>query len=529
MTDQSSLDRRLMLSFVGMTLPDDVETMLSNHDVSGVTLFRPYNCESPEQLLGLTTAIQDASESSLNLLIAIDQEGGQLHAFGAPATMWPGNMALGAANDPELTRKVAAAIGTELRAVGVNVNYAPNADLATNPDNPATGARSFGELPAIVATHVAAFIEGLQSVGVAATMKHFPGKGDSSIDSHHGLPILDHSETDLREREFVPFEAAISSGVHLAMTGHVAIPAMTSSRELPGTLSRAVNTGLLREEFGFEGVLITDALDMKSLSQGLEQVVDVIAAVRSGVDLLLMTADAEQQDRVTRGLAVAASRELIDTSTLHEADERVLRLRRWVSQFETPPMSTVGSSDHARLCLEAATASITMVKDEESLIPLARRASVLVVETEPTILTPADTSNYEAPYLADEIRSISEGVVTGVVVPHRPTPADVASIVEQSHTHDIVVVGTVAANLEAAQGDLVEALVAAHDSVVAVSRRTPWDVLAYEDVGTYLCVWSANALPTRATASALYGDTPITGKLPTTVGKYPVGHGLVRR
>ena len=528
MTDQASLDRRLMLSFDGMTLPDDVENMLADHDVSGVTLFRPHNCESPGQLSELTAAIQNASSSDLALLIALDQEGGQLHAFGAPATMWPGNMALGAANDPDLTRRVATAIGTELRSVGVNVDYAPNADLTTNPNNPATGARSFGERPSHVATHVGAFVEGLQSVGVAATMKHFPGKGDSSIDSHHGLPILDHSEIELREREFVPFAAAIASGVQVAMTGHVAIPSMTGSRELPGTLSRTINTGLLRDELGFEGVLITDALDMKSLSQGLEQVVDVISAVRSGVDLLLMTADAAQQDRVTRGLAVAASRGLIAASTLEEADGRVLRLRRWVSQYDTPSIDTVGSADHAELCLEASAASITLVKDDKSLLPLSLTASVLVVETEPTILTPADTSNYEVPYLADEVRRVSGGVVTRVVVPHTPTAADVASVVKQCRSSDIVVVGTVAANLEPAQGVLVEALIAAHDSVVAVSRRTPWDVLAYGAIGTYVCAWSANALPTRATASALYGDSPITGKLPTTVSEFPVGHGLVR-
>ncbi len=517
-----------MLSFVGRALPGDVEATLTNHAVAGVTLFRPNNYESPEQLYSLNESIQNASQSHLPLLIAIDQEGGQLHAFGAPATMWPGNMALGAAGDTSLTTRVAVGIGRELRAVGINVDYAPIADLATNPGNPATGARSFGESPELVAGHVAAFIEGLQSVGVAATMKHFPGKGDSSIDSHHGLPVLDLSRDEINGRELIPFKAAVGVGVRLAMTGHVAIPDITGSADLPGTLSRSMNTTLLRDELGFEGVLITDALDMKALSQDIGQVVDVIAAIRSGVDLLLMTADPEQQDRIERGLALAASRELISTSALQMSDARVTDLRQWVADFDTPPIDVVGSADHAALCLEAAARSITLVKDDQALIPLTRSDSILVVETEPTTLTPADTSDYESAHLAEEIRRVSEGVVTPVVVPRASSHADIDSIVEQSHAHDTVVVATVAAHLEPAQGSLVEALLESHDSVVAVSQRTPWDIAAFPAIGAYLCTWSGNRMSARATASALFGDAPISGRLPVIVGRYSIGHGLDR-
>lgn len=529
MINQRMVDRRLMLAFQGTTLPSEVAEMMSNHEVAGVTLFRPNNCESPAQLRSLTASIQETSKSQLPLLVAIDQEGGQLHAFGAPATMWPGNMALGAVNDVDLTNRVAAAIGAELRAVGINVDYAPVADLATNPLNPATGVRSFGESASLVAPHVAAFIDGLQSVGVAATMKHFPGKGDASVDSHLALPVLDYTEDDLKERELVPFLAAIDAGAHLAMTSHVAIPSITKSAALPGTLSRELNTELLRTRLGFEGVLISDALDMKALSQDIGQVVDVIAAVRSGVDLLLMTADPELQERVTKGLSLAASRDLIPRATFETSDKRVSKLRRWVSDFETPPIDVVGCIEHTDLSLEVSSRSITLVKDDAGLVPLRSPASVLVIETDPVTLTPADTSDYETPYLADEIREMTDGTVTSVVVPFTPAWADIASAVNRAKTHEVVVVATVAAHIAPAQAKLVEGLLREHDHVVAVSQRTPWDIEAYPSVGTYLCAWSANRLPARATASALFGRSSISGTIPVAVGSFPVGHGLEMR
>ena len=218
MTRRSLIDSRQLLSFEGHTLPSDVRKTFAERAVSGVTLFRPNNYASPHQLRELNESIQRAIGSDLPAVIAIDQEGGQLHAFGSPATMWPGNMALGAVDDTDLTERVGAAMAAELRAVGVNVAYAPVADLATNPGNPATGARAFGDDPDHVARHVGAIVRGIQSQGVAATMKHFPGKGDSGVDSHHAMPLLDHDLTRLQEFELAPFRSAIAADVKLAMT-----------------------------------------------------------------------------------------------------------------------------------------------------------------------------------------------------------------------------------------------------------------------------------------------------------------------
>lgn len=528
MTRLPAHNRKLMLSFEGMTVPDPVKDTLENNDVSGMTLFRPHNYETPVQLRALVDEMQRLSSGDLPLLIAIDQEGGQLHAFGAPATMWAGNMALGAVDDPDLTRKVGAAIARELRAVGINVDYAPVADLATNPMNPATGARSFGDDPELVARHVKAIIEGLQSEGVAATMKHFPGKGDSKIDSHHGLPIIDHDTDHLESTEFVPFKAAIEADVKLAMTGHFALPALTGSDDLPCTLAEESNTGLLRDEMGFRGAMITDALDMGSLKQGAYQIIDMIAAINSGVDLLLLTADAEQEERATTGLELALSRRLIDTDLLAESDRRVLELREWVGGFSAPDLDVVGCDEHAALNGELARRSITLLRNDGGLLPLATdgTTSTVVIEMRPAVLTPADTSHYEEPTLAASLASVLEGTIDGVVIPMDPTGDDVAGAISAAANADLVVVGTSAAQLFERQGALVRRLLDENDQVVVVAQRTPWDLLAFPDAPTYVCAWSVNPASMQAVANALAGKAPITGRTPVRTGDFPTGSGI---
>jgi len=524
-----NLDRRLMLSFVGTVVPDAVRTTLGRHDVSGVTLFRPNNYRDPEQLRDLTSSLQRHRVSELPLLIATDQEGGQLHAFGDPATMWVGNMALGAADDQQLTERVGVALGRELRAVGINVNYAPVADLASNPMNPATGARSFGDDPDRVGAHTAAMVTGLQSVGVAATMKHFPGKGDSDVDSHHSMPVIAHERAWLESHEFVPFKAAIAAGVKLAMTGHFALPSVTGSSDLPCTLAIETNTQLLRDEWGFDGPLITDALDMKALSQGAAQSIDVIAAVRSGVDLLLMTADPDQEKRVVDSLSLAMSRRLLDTDHLSRSDDRVDALREWVGGFDQPGLDVVGSIEHRRLNDEIAKRSITLVKDELGVVPIGSRSvSVVVVEPETFSVTPADTSDLESPSLATHLSNVMDRRLESLVYPREPGKADIVDAVRLAETADVVVVATAAATIEEAQADLVRAVLAVNPRTIVVAQRTPFDLALYPEVPTYMCGWSVNAASMRAVANAIIGAAPITGKLPVRIAGYERGHGVER-
>ncbi|MEA2024349.1 MAG: glycoside hydrolase family 3 protein [Actinomycetota bacterium] len=517
----------LMLSFDGTEAPPEVLSTIAGHDGPGVTLFRHRNYRDATQVTELTTTLQASRRVDDPLLIATDQETGQFMAIGEPATAFAGNMALGAAADPELTRRVGKAIGTEMRALGVNVDYAPVADVNTNPANPALGIRSFGDDPVAVARHVAATVNGLQSVGVAATMKHFPGKGDAHTDSHHALPVLGHDRHRLEAVELVPFKAAIAAGVKLAMTGHFALPAVTGSDELPGTLAHEVLTTLLRDELSFEGVVITDALDMKALTQGTAQIIDVVAAVRAGVDLLLLTAESGMQERITTGLQLALSRRLIDPAMLERSRERITDLRAWVGRFPNPPLEVVGCKAHRDLAKEVAERSITVVRDSDSLLPLrSGHGAILVVQPEPTDLTLADTSSFETPSLADALRRHHRNI-DDMVVSHRPDAAAIAAVAERAARADVAVVGTVAASLEPAQADLANAVLATGIPTVTIAMRTPYDLGAYPQSGTHLATYSISRPSLEVAADVMFGTLLAAGKLPVGIaGLYERGHGV---
>jgi len=261
---------------------------------------------------------------------------------------------------------------------------------------------------------------------------------------------------------------------------------------------------------------------MKALSQGAAQIVDVIAAVRSGVDLLLMTADAEQEERVTTGLALALSRQLISPDRLAEANRRVADLRAWVVPFETPSLDVVGSADHRDLALEVARKSITLLKNTQKLLPLSPGLDerILVIEAPPRLLTPADTSDLETPAVAAALRDCTNATVDAMLMPPD------GSVPETIDEYDVIVLVTDAANLDAAQTAFARTVIASHPRVIAVARRMPYDISQFRDVGTYLCCWSINRSSAIAVAEAITGRTPITGRLPVSFDGFPLGSGI---
>ena len=531
---------RVMLAFDGQELPAAVGDRLRAAPAAGVTLFRFSNVDSPRQVRSLTDAIQAAGRdgpaavgrSPAPLLVAADQEGGQLNALGDGTTPFAGNMALGATGDPELAERVARAIGLELRAMGVNVDYAPVCDLATNPRNPAVGIRSFGDDPARVAPLVAAFVRGLQSVGVAAGLKHFPGIGDVVDDTHHGLATLDAERARLDAKELVPFRAGIAAGARVVMSAHLAVPALTGRADLPSTLAPGVMSRLLREELGFDGVSITDALDMRALAQGPNQVLDVLAAVRAGIDLLLTAPDPVARERIESGLRHAASRGLLDPAADQATIARLHSLRGWLAGFEVGDLEMVGCAEHGALAAELAARSITLVRDDDGLIPLRVRADsrIAAITPIPTDQTPADTSSTVEPGLARALRK-HHAAVDEFVVAHAPSDDEIAGVLGSISDHEVIVVGTTAAQLEPAQAALVDALlVRTSGTVVTVALRTPFDLAAYPATRAHLSTYGILAPTLDALAAILFGRAPAVGWLPAAVpGLHPTGYGIVRR
>jgi beta-N-acetylhexosaminidase len=281
-----------------------------------------------------------------DLLVAIDEEGGdvtRLHAgAGSP---YPAHAALGAVDDPELTASVASVLGAELTSAGVNWDFAPVLDVDSNPRNPVIGVRSFGEDPQLAARHGAAFVAGLQRHGVAATGKHFPGHGDTAVDSHLGLPVVGGSAQELADGALLPFRAAIAAGVCSVMSAHLLVPAYDPAS--PATLSRRILTGLLREELGFAGVIVTDGLEMAAISAtaGLEE--GAARAIAAGADALCVgggLADAATVGRIQAALVAAVRAGRLAEGRLAEAADRMGRLAAWTAQAAQGTAGRMGAA-----------------------------------------------------------------------------------------------------------------------------------------------------------------------------------------
>ena len=439
--------------------------------------------------------------------------------MGDDATPFAGAMALGAVGDEALAERVAAAIGTELRAMGVTVAYAPVCDLATNPRNLVVGIRSFGDDPAAVGRLAAATVRGLQSAGVAATVKHLPGHGDPAADSHLGLPVIERSADELRVRELVPFAAAIDAGARLAMTGHLAVPALTGRRDLPGTLAPEILRTLLRGDLGFGGVTVSDALDMGAVAGADAGGVDVARALGAGTDLLLCGPDPDAQARIEAGLAEAATTGAIDPREATGSSGRIGDLGRWLAGFAQPSVDVVGSADHQALADELAQRSITLIRDRDGLLPMSARggARTLVIEPRPSDLTPADTTSWLPPGgLADALADRLPGV-EGHLIGSRIPDAEIARIRDRAARADLVILGTVDALGSPSLRELADAVANVGRPLVAVALRAPWDADAYPQIGTVLATFGIQGPTLRALAAALTGDAPITGRLPVAL------------
>ncbi|MFG3103424.1 glycoside hydrolase family 3 protein [Streptomyces sp. NPDC048182] len=319
----------LQPGFTGTTPPDWLLRRLGE-GLASVGLFGR-NVETPEQVAALTARLRAERE---DVLVAIDEEGGDVTRLEVrTGSSFPGNLALGAVDDTDLTREVAAELGRRLAACGVNLNWAPSADVNSNPDNPVIGVRSFGADTGLVARHTAAYVTGLQSAGVAACTKHFPGHGDTAVDSHHAMPRIDVDAEVLAARDLAPFRAAIAAGSRAVMSAHILVPALDPAH--PATLSPRVLTELLRGELGYDGLIVTDGMEMQAIAgtYGIER--GSVLAIAAGADAICVgggLADEETVLQLSAALVAAVHAGELAEERLADAAERVRTLARWTAE-----------------------------------------------------------------------------------------------------------------------------------------------------------------------------------------------------
>ncbi|MEV0154448.1 glycoside hydrolase family 3 N-terminal domain-containing protein [Micromonospora sp. NPDC050686] len=341
----------LQPGFVGTTPPSWVRRWLA--DGLGAVVLFARNVVDPAQLAALTAALRAERP---DVIVAIDEEAGDVTRIeSAGGSSRPGNLALGAVDDPALTEAVARDLGVDLAAAGVTLNYAPDADVNSNPDNPVIGVRSFGADPALVARHTAAWVRGLQAGGVAACAKHFPGHGDTRVDSHHDLPVIGATGEQLRSGELVPFRAAVAAGVQAVMTGHLLVPALDPV--LPATLSPYVLGGLLREELGFQGVVVTDAVEMRAVADRYGLTGAAVRALAAGADAICVGgehADEETVRALRDALVTAVRAGELPEERLAEAAKRVGQLAAWTVTARAAGDQPRAAADPARAAADPA-------------------------------------------------------------------------------------------------------------------------------------------------------------------------------
>jgi beta-N-acetylhexosaminidase len=329
--------QRLMVGFQGHEASADIKKMIRDYGAGSVILFAR-NVASPEQVAELVRELQGEARDAgqdLPLLVAVDQEGGRVARMRAPWTEWPPMRAVGRYGSEDVARKVGEALAAELHACGIRLDFAPIMDVDTNPKNPIIGDRSFGSDPDLVGRLGAAMIRGLQENGVAACAKHFPGHGDTDVDSHLELPTIEHSRARLEEVELPPFRKAIEAGVASIMTAHVVVRELDDA--VPATLSPRVIDGLLRRELKYDGVIVTDDLEMKAVAKHWAPGPSAVLAAQAGCDLLPVCATHDMQVAALEGLVKAVEAGDISWKAMDAACARVRRLKeRFVLPWRDP-------------------------------------------------------------------------------------------------------------------------------------------------------------------------------------------------
>jgi beta-N-acetylhexosaminidase len=521
LTLERAVGQQFLLSFDGTDeIPKELKQILQRQHVGGVILFRHKNMSTLPRLRALIASLQTLAGDSGQppLLIAVDQEGGQLMAIG-DGTPFPGNMALGATRSEKLAYSTGRALGRELSALGINVDFAPVCDVNNNPRNPVIGTRSFGEDPRLVAKLSAAMIRGLQSAGVAATAKHFPGHGDTAADSHRGAPVLNHDRRRIHSLELVPFRSAIQSNVRLVMPGHIIMPALNGgSAEVPATISPEIIQGLLRRTMKFKGVVVSDALDMHALEQGPGYVAEAMAAIHAGIDLLLFNHQLDRVEPAWANLVQAVRRRLLSELAVRASARRILNLKKWIAKQPHGQPEVIGCEEHHRLAQQIARQSITLVRNDAGELPLriSPEAKIAVAVPVPDDLTPADTSSYIKISLADALRRYHTGVEAFTFHLH-PEPDEISQLCEKLAAFDVLIIGTINAAEHRGQTDLAKKLIKQSRRVITVALRMPYDLAGYPAARTHICTYSILPPSMEALAEALFGKIPFTGILPVTI------------
>ncbi len=465
MTLEEQIGQVLAVGFHEPMPSQDIVELIQKYHVGNIILFQR-NIQNIQQVYELTTRLQKIAREAGHrypLLIMIDQENGMVRRFGQNTTIFPGNMALGAIGSEQIAYDIAQATGRELQSLGINMNLAPVVDVNNNPANPVIGVRSFGEDPQQVARLGAAMVRGYRAAGIITCLKHFPGHGDTAVDSHLALPIIPYDMERLEAIELVPFKSAIAVGADSIMIAHMYLPAIMQNEMVPATLSRTVVTELLRKKLGFTGLIVSDCMEMQAVSDTVGSEQGTVGALKAGIDLVLVSHTFTRQSGSIEAVQAAIQDGTLSEERVQEAAEHVLQLKArtlsWDNLPDTKTMALIGNEAHRQLRDHAYELSTTVVKDEGRLLPLRLQPEqhLYILFLQPSSSTLAVDAGFSGETLVEQIRKRHDKVDI-ISIASTPTPDDYRHISQAVNEAAITIVVTANANLDAYQGELVRQL-----------------------------------------------------------------------
>lgn len=512
LTLEEKVGQMIGLAFSGTEYSEELKMQIEKIQ-AGLIIYFKDNCGSPKQIFELNKIIN--SKAKIAPFIALDQEGGMVARVTEKITQSPGAMAISATNNPLNCYTLAYNMGRELHDIGFNFNFAPDADVNCNPKNPVINVRSYSENPDVVATYALEAVKGYTEAGLMTSLKHFPGHGDTAVDSHLGLPVVDFTRDRLDKMELVPFKMAVDKNLPGIMVSHVMF---TKYDDIyPSTLSSKIIKGLLREELGYKGLVVTDSLTMKAVFDRFSLEDIVLHGFNAGNDILLLCGarDIAMQQKFFETAVSLVKNGKISIDLVNESVRRILTYKKMfdcgnMAEFFTDIENDLNVIDRVRFSEKVMEDAITLVKDENKLLPIKKEEKVLLVFPKIKVVTLAENPDASLNSLAEYLPF----KVDKLYLPTDPTKEDSTNLVTLQSKYDKIIYCSYNACFNCNQADLINSLDTNKLLVIAV--RTPYDELVLKAT-TFLCSYEASPLAFKALAKVLTGEIKPKGVMPVTL------------
>ncbi len=500
--------QHLVGGFDGFTMPENIKQAVKEHKIGNFIIFR-HNVKDSVQLSALCKELKEVvrGETGYTPFIFIDQEGGVVTRLKEDASITPSAMAVSSTGDPQNAYTAGLICARELNAIGVNFNLAPVFDINSNEDNPVIGVRSYGDTPEIVSKYACNMAKGLIDGGVYACAKHFPGHGDTNVDSHLGLPRIDKTMEELMAFELVPFINASKNGISGIMSSHILFPKIEEDN-IPATLSYRIMTELLRNVIGFKGLTLSDCMQMAAIAKFYGTVQGMLMALKAGVDIIFASHDT--------GLCVKASELMLESLKTGDIDRkqfdtstnRILEYKKAMEKLPRQSIDIVGSIEHREKVADIYAASIARTGAE---IPKLGD-NPYFVSCRPFVTTLVANPAIGENSLAEDMQKIFGGDYS--LMSNSPDSAEIETLVNKAKGHSVVVVGSYNAHIYKGQEQLIHAMHALNIPMIVIALRNPYDVMYLQKGVCGIAAYSYNDSTVKALVDILKGNKKATGKIP---------------